>query len=1764
MKKARFLLLIACILTLAVVTTVTITASNSDNVYYEIYTADPSTGADPAYTSTSPELYTELKSKLDSGDVWVVLHKDATLTLPNRYQYTNDLHIDLGGNMLAMLSTNAICGLAPEGDGTVTKISNGTLTTAGSKALFPSTSNSIDVTFENVTIDLTADFADFRAGGSLTFDGCTVNMKSSVTAVNNFLSFGQYKGTTTPSLPDGISLTVKDTVFNVHPTFGFHSSNGTIFSFSNEQSNKTTANITGCTFNTVGAGLTRLFVNGSLGYVDLTISDTRIFADKQIMYSAMSASAQTVLTFGEGVEVSKTSLDQMNLNGATFNKPNNAVLVGIGNGTVEYVDSAKTVTVKYYDGSRLISSVLAKVGAAPYNGGDCYHYDKGFSVSTPGAYYSDSAMTQPLDKITASTVNIYCKATVAGTKPVYAVFSGEPSLATLVSYSTSSTEIYSDSIAASTRVIEAYSNINLTVPKAVAPLTHDLTVQLNGNKLSLTATTGNYAFNPSSGTTFAIKNGVLESTNAQIAFVNQTTPNLVYEDLVVNFSGAVLIDHRGGGTIQAKNTTFNFTAKQSRAFYLLTKADNYTLDCTFVDCNFYAPSTTILDAGLFHTGSPSYATSTLNLTIAGCTFDIANTTQPMFQQVSEANLNVTVKSSDTRDTAFKYNSVLMKATASAKASINIGDGTRFGYLPADSHFVNVTPTYAVGCQMVPAKGDYVYAYTSDVISVNKVKDGTTQVEYYENGYSTTLGYETENYVLDTLNGVKGARRIVSGWFDSDGKLITEFAPYDGMTISYHSGPSDEWADWVIFNAGETEIIDCAFNPEYDRLYLLPDTWTTMIPAGGVARFFSNVTTNVNLASFNNGVTIDLNGNKLIFKNGRFLCNTNNGDLTVKNGSVDTAATSGTNILMTANGYKGTVIFENVELVNLNGTVFDYRGGTMYLNNCTYNGSSNVFLALGARYTENCPIRVYVNGCNINANTIITLNGYAGTTYSPDAFVEFNNSEIFATTLYRSNSGIGTDAKSALRIVNSKVKAETMYNVGIDYAFTVYIEESLFSTNPTECASAYTPDEIAIKAGQNVIKNKSREYPWAVTVPVSLSWNIAFHTGVRVNFFLDKQGIDYIIVNGVQYDVSNLASYDDETYLIPLDVVPANRAMETINIRVGYGGGYYIDKSCTLVDYANSVFNSNNTHKTKQLVAATMAYINAAYEYARTIDENAPATPEVLTNLLSDETYLKYTTDKKVTWDGVCDIGNSSVAIKSAQLDLGSDLNFRFNLVPGYNGTLVLGETAYTIIKGTDASTGLDYINYNIRSHSLYQDDIAISGVSDGGVSFSGTYCLSTYINNIKDTASAETMHLMDALGVYVFMSYEYLIEKNELDGYTPSAEIVNKGGASAAVTYVIDDGGVDTGKTAKTFLEKYDYLRLSFGIYTQKFTTAALATTTNENGELVYLMENGKYVYNLNTAYYEIWKDIMSLGRSEIISHSHTHAYWGQDDEGGVTYYVDNSGNIRQSVEMPKGSSTKEFYAPLQILAELFPASEYPLMRLLTFIIPGISVPMSDVTVNGVKYPSYYNYFSQIMHDAVDKGLLIGARNTFQVNNTTDSRNQVVLPSYMANPEYRLKTPGYMIVNGNKGANGIENWTAYIDHAIEQGGWACFCIHEIRNDAAGHYILVDDADALFGYVKDKNVWVATYTEAMLYYSEWSTAKVSSEYRDGKIYVTLTDGERDDVYDMALTVKVSVPDSWNTVEYNDELIEVLENEDGTRYVYVDVVPDRGEVEISKVD
>ena len=50
--------------------------------------------------------------------------------------------------------------------------------------------------------------------------------------------------------------------------------------------------------------------------------------------------------------------------------------------------------------------------------------------------------------------------------------------------------------------------------------------------------------------------------------------------------------------------------------------------------------------------------------------------------------------------------------------------------------------------------------------------------------------------------------------------------------------------------------------------------------------------------------------------------------------------------------------------------------------------------------------------------------------------------------------------------------------------------------------------------------------------------------------------------------------------------------------------------------------------------------------------------------------------------------------------------------------------------------------------------------------------------------------------------------------------------------------------------------------------------------------------------------------------------------------------------------------------------------------------------------------------------------------------------------------------------------------------------------------------------------------------------------------------------MGSTVKVTVPTSWEFCIVNGEEIKVTVAEDGVRYIYVDVVPDSGDVEIIK--
>ncbi|MBQ3017307.1 MAG: DUF4886 domain-containing protein [Clostridia bacterium] len=405
----------------------------------------------------------------------------------------------------------------------------------------------------------------------------------------------------------------------------------------------------------------------------------------------------------------------------------------------------------------------------------------------------------------------------------------------------------------------------------------------------------------------------------------------------------------------------------------------------------------------------------------------------------------------------------------------------------------------------------------------------------------------------------------------------------------------------------------------------------------------------------------------------------------------------------------------------------------------------------------------------------------------------------------------------------------------------------------------------------------------------------------------------------------------------------------------------------------------------------------------------------------------------------------------------------------------------------------------------------------------------------------------------------------------PSAKIVNKNGADAAVTFVIDDGNWATARFAKEMVEENPELNFTFALPVKQVATLAVEDSDGD-GIPNYVMVDGKYVYEVNQQSVDFWNDILSSTDCEIVNHSFTHDYFGSNDDGGSFEYVTNSKEIIVSEVMPEGSVTKEIYASKQILETLFPEYVGPKGEMLSFINPGIGVRTIDYTLpDGTVIPSYKEYLNQVIKNAYENGDLIGVNSTFGAtyDPDLDLYTKIVTSDNFGTFEERVTIPRYMVEHYNANPEGlvnddISNWTDYIDAALDINGWACFCIHlMLENESAnGHNITEAQAEMLFKYALERNIWIATNTEATLYFSEWATAELETEFENGEIRITLTDGERDDVYNVALTVKVSVPDSWSVAVCGTEAYEVIKAEDGTSYVLIDIVPDSGTVTLTQ--
>ncbi len=401
-----------------------------------------------------------------------------------------------------------------------------------------------------------------------------------------------------------------------------------------------------------------------------------------------------------------------------------------------------------------------------------------------------------------------------------------------------------------------------------------------------------------------------------------------------------------------------------------------------------------------------------------------------------------------------------------------------------------------------------------------------------------------------------------------------------------------------------------------------------------------------------------------------------------------------------------------------------------------------------------------------------------------------------------------------------------------------------------------------------------------------------------------------------------------------------------------------------------------------------------------------------------------------------------------------------------------------------------------------------------------------------------------------------VIMQEELDF---TSVIVNKDAKDGVITFVIDDGSTRTATYSMDFLAKYPDLTLSFALITNSLATLKISDDNSEYVKDLF----GKFVYTqtpTQKTYTEFWQNLLSLySNAEVVNHSYSHKYAGEDD---TTLYVAYDPTGLRYV-FPKGSISAQVYGSQQILSELLGQNPRG------YILPGITGRENGWTTDSWK--------------PFIKEAFLGARGTMS---STNAASMVMMPSDFKNSSLVYNGKAFMVANyymatyldenGNKKfyskdtsyydilAAGIGHATDFIDSALERGGWACFCFHDIvkQGESGTYHVYYEQADKLFGYANSKSeagdAWVATYSDALTYFSEWAASTARAVLKNGEyIDLSLTPSVDNELYDMPLTVKVNVPNSWEscTYTYMGQTIDltVNEDEDGAKFVYANIIP-----------
>jgi hypothetical protein len=161
------------------------------------------------------------------------------------------------------------------------------------------------------------------------------------------------------------------------------------------------------------------------------------------------------------------------------------------------------------------------------------------------------------------------------------------------------------------------------------------------------------------------------------------------------------------------------------------------------------------------------------------------------------------------------------------------------------------------------------------------------------------------------------------------------------------------------------------------------------------------------------------------------------------------------------------------------------------------------------------------------------------------------------------------------------------------------------------------------------------------------------------------------------------------------------------------------------------------------------------------------------------------------------------------------------------------------------------------------------------------------------------------------------------------------------------------------------------------------------------------------------------------------------------------------------------------------------------------------------------------------------------------------------------------ITCGSEGpVNSTQNFINTVGSAVGSKGWCVLMFHGLDNDGSWSPFSSDTLRKCLEYLHSNpnKFWVTTFGNEVRYIKERNSVSVLEKaVTDTHLTVMVTDTLPDSIYNFPITLRRTLPDGWisatvaqNRLPLESQIVTI----DGVHYVQFDVVPDGGDVVISK--